>query len=590
MAFTYKVGTFLCIMLMLNVAHATTLRPFPNLARMAEATEQVVSVKVLRHDTVQENGMKRFYALVEVRDLYKGNLQKGQRIRIGNYHLKIGDLERTIFGDLELESDRHYLLFLDQRSDGIWQAPMLSYGCFEMVNFQQQDLWVPLQLGKEVHVHDHDIAIEPLRVMKVASFGEHLKAVLRGKEEWNSQRVDAGIAIEQFQRGAPPGHCTFLSGTPYARWQNLSTTNLPVRYHNGGDPGCGTAPNSIGSAIATMNSNYDGVNLVNAGTHSFVPSCNGEGATDDEFTDWINANLGGNRHLLVQFDDPCSEISDLSGCNGTIAIGGLYWFSSTHTFNGMTWRNAAYGYVVVNNGTGACQCGADYTTMMIHEMTHSLNIGHIAGSGTANMNSQCCVNISSLDVQCLDFVYADPALPIELISFNGRPGEHMINLDWHTASEINNDHFIVEKYVQNEFVSIGTIQGAGTVQSEQFYDFIDHSPTPGENLYRLVQIDYDGNQQILPTVVVEFFEPFRISIAPNPVQDKILQGIISTDMVNGAQIDIIDSRGISYYRSHLSLVKGLNDLEVSLPTLSAGLYFIRIRQNQENRLVKFMMP
>ena len=158
-----------------------------------------------------------------------------------------------------------------------------------------------------------------------------------------------------------------------------------------------------------MNSLYTGINLSDGGTHSFNPSCAGQGATDNEFTTWVNSNLGA-RSLVIQFDDPCSEIADLSGCSGTLAIGGLYWSSATHLWCGFTWRNALFGYVIINNGTGACQCdgSTDYDVMVTHEMTHSLNVGHISsGSGAANMNPSCCNAIQTLDIECLDYMYLE---------------------------------------------------------------------------------------------------------------------------------------------------------------------------------------
>lgn len=99
------------------------------------------------------------------------------------------------------------------------------------------------------------------------------------------------------------------------------------------------------------------------------------------------------------------------------------------------------------------------------------------------------------------------ALPIELISFDGRSQGDHIFLSWETANEINNDYMAVERSEDGiSFREIGKIKGKGTTTEQQQYEFLDRQPLPGINYYRLRQVDFDGAYEYHPTIAVEMVE------------------------------------------------------------------------------------
>ena len=109
---------------------------------------------------------------------------------------------------------------------------------------------------------------------------------------------------------------------------------------------------------------------------------------------------------VVFVDDPCSQVADLVNCSGVLAIGGAH-ISGTHLFDDQTWSTLAYPFVVMNNGLDTCHC-AEYNTVLTHELTHTMGIGHISSThGPANMNPSCCSDITDLDLQCVDYTYPD---------------------------------------------------------------------------------------------------------------------------------------------------------------------------------------
>lgn len=95
------------------------------------------------------------------------------------------------------------------------------------------------------------------------------------------------------------------------------------------------------------------------------------------------------------------------------------------------------------------------------------------------------------------------SLPVELLSFNGECHENGITLRWITASEINNDYFIIEKSEDGQHYSItGMIDGAGNSNQMLEYTFEDTEPSSSGVYYRLRQVDYDGTLYECPVIYI----------------------------------------------------------------------------------------
>jgi hypothetical protein len=115
-------------------------------------------------------------------------------------------------------------------------------------------------------------------------------------------------------------------------------------------------------------------------------------------------------------------------------------------------------------------------------------------------------------------------LPVELLSFSAqRAGEKEVVLTWQTASEVNNNHFDIERSIGgSDFQKIGTIAGAGNSTSLLQYNFYDEHPAYGINYYRLKQIDYDGNFSYSGIEAVALKDKVGITIYPDANGNSIL--------------------------------------------------------------------
>ncbi|MCI5056349.1 MAG: T9SS type A sorting domain-containing protein, partial [Flavobacteriales bacterium] len=112
-------------------------------------------------------------------------------------------------------------------------------------------------------------------------------------------------------------------------------------------------------------------------------------------------------------------------------------------------------------------------------------------------------------------------LPIELGSFTARLTEEKdVELLWSTFSEVQNDYFIVERSIDGEtFHEIGRVDGNLNSNTVQRYNFVDQTPVPGINYYRLLQVDLDGVIHYERTVFFEFkseLETPEFRVYPNP--------------------------------------------------------------------------
>ena len=114
------------------------------------------------------------------------------------------------------------------------------------------------------------------------------------------------------------------------------------------------------------------------------------------------------------------------------------------------------------------------------------------------------------------------ALPVELINFGAVENREQVELSWTTASEVDNELFIIEHSDNGEdFREIGTIEGAGTSVSFQNYSFTHEQPSVGINYYRLQQIDFNGEFEYSNLVSINIKYTGEIQVYPNPTRGEV---------------------------------------------------------------------
>jgi hypothetical protein len=177
------------------------------------------------------------------------------------------------------------------------------------------------------------------------------------------------------------------------------------------------------------------------------------------------------------------------------------------------------------------------------------------------------------------FGYTNGVLPISLLRFDATKVGRQVMLDWVTVTEINNDHFDVEKSGDGfKFEKIGEVKGQGNSAKQHSYVLYDKNPFIGDNYYRLKQVDFDGKYEYSQIEIVNFSEQRRISVQPNPAAESFW---ISTGSDDDVMVEIHDDIGkIIYNRVYTPGDK------IDLTNTSAGVYLVKVYSLPGDEMLK----
>ncbi|MEZ4962690.1 MAG: T9SS type A sorting domain-containing protein [Saprospiraceae bacterium] len=167
-------------------------------------------------------------------------------------------------------------------------------------------------------------------------------------------------------------------------------------------------------------------------------------------------------------------------------------------------------------------------------------------------------------------------LPIELTNFIAQEKEvHAVQINWSTASETNNAHFSIEKSPDGHaFRGIGQVPGHGTSYATNHYQFVDESPFPGLNYYRLKQVDFDGQYSYSPIVSVDF-DGGRTSAVYPTLAKEVVYVSLPGDRNRSTGLFLFDQTGQLVGTQEVSGEAVL--AEFPLAGLPPGMYFMKIQ-------------
>jgi|GEM_PF-1412640 len=191
----------------------------------------------------------------------------------------------------------------------------------------------------------------------------------------------------------------------------------------------------------------------------------------------------------------------------------------------------------------------------------------------------CSYTVTQNTVQCI-------VTAIELLSFDGRAADNGNQLEWTTATEFENDYFILEKSTNGvNFEAIAEIEGAGNSSSPVGYSYLDTEIESGVAYYRLSAVDFNGLKEVASDIVqIVRHSETTITVQPVPASDYI-------DINLGAELtnwhlQVYDVSGKLVVNSLVA--DALSTYTLNIDHLTAGTYFLVVQDGETVMTTKFI--
>jgi hypothetical protein len=176
--------------------------------------------------------------------------------------------------------------------------------------------------------------------------------------------------------------------------------------------------------------------------------------------------------------------------------------------------------------------------------------------------------------------------PVSLLSFDASRNGKVNNLQWSTSLEINTNKFVIERSADGKnFTSLGEVRASGNSTVNQYYRFTDAAPIKAVNYYRIRMIDNDNTYKFSEIKSVKNSGMVEMTINPNPVS-QLMRISLQADANEIATIIVSDLTGKRIISKSMSVVAGLNNLEIPVSQLSSGTYIVTIRLNSQTLVKK----
>jgi hypothetical protein len=193
------------------------------------------------------------------------------------------------------------------------------------------------------------------------------------------------------------------------------------------------------------------------------------------------------------------------------------------------------------------------------------------------------------------------ALPVELTAFTAtwKPGADTgaeVIASWTTTSEINADHFEVEKAIGDDalklgrFKRIGEVKALGNSTALQYYTFRDTQPDPTDTgYYRLKVMDRDGSFEYSRTIAVSPDGKGDWKTYPNPSAGPVTVSF-QADAGSAVQVRTFDVLGNLLFENNLKANGREQNTRIDLSGLKfpPGLYIIEVTSQLQKKVFRMM--
>lgn len=231
-----------------------------------------------------------------------------------------------------------------------------------------------------------------------------------------------------------------------------------------------------------------------------------------------------------------------------------------------------FGCITTTVACGNVATECDQVRFQVNSLPDSIRIYGIEGGD--NLFGGCYPNISML----VDLTN----LPVEWANFEARNENGGVALNWTTLSEYNNSHYDVVRSADGfNYTKIAEVRGAGNASGVSSYDYFDQNPLPGQNYYRIRQIDFDGQSSQSEVATLFYTPPSGLawkSFGPNPADDRV-DFTYQVETNRTLKLELTDLSGRNVFTDELQAYTGVNTYQLNISNMKAGIYHLRLYNN-----------
>jgi len=177
-------------------------------------------------------------------------------------------------------------------------------------------------------------------------------------------------------------------------------------------------------------------------------------------------------------------------------------------------------------------------------------------------------------------------VPVELTSFTASVADKYVQLDWETATELNNAGFSIQRSKDNnKFIDLIFVKGKGTTTTQSLYSYTDKSVLSGKYYYRLKQVDFDGSVTFSESTKVDLGVPKDYALEqnyPNPFNPSTtirfalpINARVIIKLYNALGQEVITIL-------NTDLDAGIHETVFNASNLSSGVYFYMLKVQGAN--------
>lgn len=177
-----------------------------------------------------------------------------------------------------------------------------------------------------------------------------------------------------------------------------------------------------------------------------------------------------------------------------------------------------------------------------------------------------------------DIVVSSAVLPITFTSFSGITNDNGVQLNWTAYATATNGYFSVERSANGRnFSPLATINAQS---GDRQYTYTDRNAAAAIAYYRIAFTE-NGNTKYSSVIRITSFKEGFAFTRFTTASGNNAEAEIYSDRSTTAVLRVTNMNGVLLQQQNLSLRKGTQVLEISLPVAAKGVYMITLTRGDE---------